>query len=106
MFVNLWREVGEDLVTQAVDLILDKYPNLESKEELTKKVKNVPVHVFGGGRTKHGETHLACGRRAALAETYEKVLQATPTRAVRLNISVKLDTIGLPKERSLISTKK
>jgi hypothetical protein len=97
--LNMWREGGEDIIKQVVDLILEKYPNLESKDELTRKIKAFLYTFLEAVAFNMVKRISHAVGASALTETYEKVGKAMPTRSVKLiNASVKLDTIGFPKK--------
>jgi DNA repair exonuclease SbcCD nuclease subunit len=97
--LDMWKDGREDIVAQVVDLILDKNPTLESKAELTKKIKAFLftfLELVAFNMVKRISNAVGA---TALAETYEKVVEARPTKAIKLiNVSVKLDTIAFPKK--------
>ena len=100
--LNMWKDGGEDIVKQVVDLILEKNPNMESREEMHKKIKAFLftfLELVAFNMVKRISHAVGA---SALAETYEKVVAANPTRAIKIiNTSVKLDTTGFPKREIL-----
>lgn len=93
--LTMWQESGEEIVQHALDVILRKEDNIESKQELERLVKQF-IFFFCEAvsfsiikRISH-----AVGTKD-LNDVYNDVLAKNPTNAYRLlDLSVKLDSVG------------
>lgn len=97
VLLDRWKQTGDQLVREVLDLVLEKETQVETREELEKLVKSL-IFFFCETVAKDLIKKIAhaVGTKD-LADTYRRVLEDHPTNAYALiDLAVKLDSVGFP----------
>jgi hypothetical protein len=95
--LQIWQGAGEQFISEILSVVLEKNANLETKEELEKKIKAFIFYfceTIAFGIVKRISQSVGC---KDLTDIYKRVLDENPTNAYKLvDLSVKLDSAALP----------